>query len=91
MIIISVVLGDVLFTPMQIATPIFFHGNVPIEGKYVIDDTIESGGTIKRLIEFLGDNFCLSSLTIAHYWLNLVVLILLLCSTLLMKCKIMTC
>lgn len=49
------------------SSDIVFHENIDIEGKnvIVIDDAIESGGTMKRLIEFLASNYSLNSLSIA--------------------------
>lgn len=38
------------------ASPIVYHQNIPIAGRHVIvvDDAIESGGTMKRLVDHLG-------------------------------------
>ncbi|MGF1681643.1 phosphoribosyltransferase [Photobacterium minamisatsumaniensis] len=46
---------------------IVYHNNIDITDKdvIVIDDAIESGGTMKRLIEHLSDNFSPKSLSIA--------------------------
>lgn len=46
---------------------IVFHQNINIKGRDVIliDDAIESGGTMKRLVEYLKGNFDLKSLAIA--------------------------
>lgn len=46
---------------------IVYHHNIDITGKdvIIIDDAIESGGTMKRLIEYLADNFAANSLSIA--------------------------
>ena len=46
---------------------IVFHQNIELEGQNVIlvDDAIESGGTMKRLTHYLNDSFKLKSLTIA--------------------------
>lgn len=46
---------------------IVYHQNINIEGKdvIVIDDAIESGGTMKRLIEHLSNNYKTNSLSIA--------------------------
>jgi len=46
---------------------IVYHDNVGIRGKEVIlvDDAIESGGTMKRLVEFLTEQFSPKSLSIA--------------------------
>tara|TARA_B110000208_G_scaffold181388_1_gene232071 strand:+ start:746 stop:1264 length:519 start_codon:yes stop_codon:yes gene_type:complete len=49
------------------SSEIVYHQNISIEGKdiIVIDDAIESGGTMKRLINYLSDNYELKSLSIA--------------------------
>ncbi len=49
------------------SSEIVYHQNVSIEGKnvIVIDDAIESGGTMKRLIKYLSDNYEVKSLSIA--------------------------
>ncbi|MGF1701990.1 hypoxanthine phosphoribosyltransferase [Photobacterium makurazakiensis] len=46
---------------------IVYHNNIDITDKdvIVIDDAIESGGTMKRLIKHLSDNFSPKSLSIA--------------------------
>ncbi|QIA66054.1 hypoxanthine phosphoribosyltransferase [Vibrio astriarenae] len=46
---------------------IVFHHNIPLSGKdvIVIDDAIESGGTMKRLIDHLQANYEVKSLSIA--------------------------
>ncbi|MEH6453837.1 MAG: phosphoribosyltransferase family protein [Psychromonas sp.] len=46
---------------------IIFHQNIDIKGKHVIliDDAIESGGTMKRLAAFIADYFAIKSLSIA--------------------------
>lgn len=46
---------------------ISYQQNINIEGKDVIlvDDAIESGGTMKRLVEYLTENFAVRSLSIA--------------------------
>jgi hypoxanthine phosphoribosyltransferase len=46
---------------------IVFHQNVDITGQHIIiiDDAIESGGTMKRLAAYINDNFAIRSLTIA--------------------------
>jgi hypoxanthine phosphoribosyltransferase len=46
---------------------IVYHQNIDITGKDVIliDDAIESGGTMKRIAQYLADNFELKSLSIA--------------------------
>lgn len=46
---------------------IVFHQNIELEGQHVIliDDAIESGGTMKRIVHYLNDSFNLKSLTIA--------------------------
>ncbi|WP_259365704.1 phosphoribosyltransferase [Colwellia sp. MB02u-6] len=49
------------------SSEIVYHQNIGIEGKdvIVIDDAIESGGTMKRLIKYLADNYEIKSLSIA--------------------------
>ncbi|UJF19747.1 hypoxanthine phosphoribosyltransferase [Vibrio sp. SS-MA-C1-2] len=49
------------------SSTIVYHQNINIEGKdvIVIDDAIESGGTMKRLVEYLAANFAVKSLSIA--------------------------
>ncbi|MDW6003993.1 phosphoribosyltransferase [Vibrio mangrovi] len=46
---------------------IVFHNNIGIHGKDVIliDDAIESGGTMKRLVEHLTQTYSLKSLSVA--------------------------
>ena len=46
---------------------IAYHQNVDITDQHiiVIDDAIESGGTMKRLVAYINDNFAIKSLTIA--------------------------
>lgn len=46
---------------------IVYHQNIEIEGKdvIVINDAIESGGTMKRLVEYLSTNYQPNSLSIA--------------------------
>ena len=46
---------------------IVYHDNIGIKGKDVIlvDDAIESGGTMKRLVEHLTENYAPKSLSIA--------------------------
>lgn len=46
---------------------IVYHQNISIEARdvIVIDDAIESGGTMKRLVEYLQDNFSVNSLSVA--------------------------
>lgn len=46
---------------------IIFHQNIDIKGKHVIliDDAIESGGTMKRLAAFIAQDFDIKSLAIA--------------------------
>ncbi|KUI98222.1 phosphoribosyltransferase [Vibrio sp. MEBiC08052] len=48
-------------------SPIVFHENIPIQGKDVImiDDAIESGGTMKRLISYVLEHYDVKSLSIA--------------------------
>ncbi|WP_372882324.1 phosphoribosyltransferase [Psychromonas sp.] len=49
------------------SSEIVYHQNISIKGKdvIVIDDAIESGGTMKRLIKHLSDNYEVKSLSIA--------------------------
>lgn len=46
---------------------IVYHQNIDIKGKHVIvvDDAIESGGTMKRLAAYLSEGFTIKSLSIA--------------------------
>lgn len=46
---------------------IVYHQNIEIKGKHiiVIDDAIESGGTMKRLVAYLAEEFAIKSLSIA--------------------------
>ncbi|MGK9175540.1 hypoxanthine phosphoribosyltransferase [Yokenella regensburgei] len=46
---------------------IVYHQNIPLQGKHVIiiDDAIESGGTMKRLVEYLSEHFAPASLSVA--------------------------
>ncbi len=46
---------------------IMYHQNINLKGRDVIliDDAIESGGTMKRLTEYLSKNFAIKSLSIA--------------------------
>ncbi|MDG2769254.1 phosphoribosyltransferase family protein [Vibrio parahaemolyticus] len=46
---------------------IVYHQNINLKGRNVIlfDDAIESGGTMKRLTEYLRNNFDIKSLSIA--------------------------
>ena len=48
-------------------SPIVYHKNIPLEGKHVIliDDAIESGGTIKRIVEFIKKKYDVKSLAVA--------------------------
>jgi hypoxanthine phosphoribosyltransferase len=49
------------------SSKIVYHQNISITGKdiIVIDDAIESGGTMKRLIKHFSDNYEVKSLSIA--------------------------
>ena len=49
------------------SSALVYHQNVSIEGKdvIVVDDAIESGGTMKRLIKHLSGNYAVKSLSIA--------------------------
>ena len=46
---------------------IVFHQNIALAGKHVIiiDDAIESGGTMKRLVEYIGQHYAVASLAVA--------------------------
>jgi hypoxanthine phosphoribosyltransferase len=46
---------------------IVFHQNIPLTGQDVIlvDDAIESGGTMKRLVEYIAANYAIKSLSVA--------------------------
>lgn len=46
---------------------IVYHQNIPVEGKNVVlvDDAIESGGTMKRVAKYLAEEFGVKSLSIA--------------------------
>jgi hypoxanthine phosphoribosyltransferase len=48
-------------------SPIAYHQNINIKGKHVIviDDAIESGGTMKRLAAYISSEFSIKSLSIA--------------------------
>ncbi|EMV7410834.1 TPA: phosphoribosyltransferase [Enterobacter soli] len=49
------------------ASEIVFHNNIGIEGRnvIVIDDAIESGGTMKRLVEHLNEKYNPQSVSVA--------------------------
>ncbi|MGR5296547.1 phosphoribosyltransferase [Vibrio mediterranei] len=49
------------------SSEIVYHQNISIEGQdvIVIDDAIESGGTMKRLVQYLAENFAPKSVSIA--------------------------
>lgn len=46
---------------------IVYHNNIDISGRHVIliDDAIESGGTMKRLVEFIAENYAPASVSVA--------------------------
>lgn len=46
---------------------IVFHENISLDGQHVImiDDAIESGGTMKRLVAYIQENYQVNSLSIA--------------------------
>ena len=46
---------------------IIFHQNIKLAGRHVIlvDDAIESGGTMKRLVEYISENYNPASVSIA--------------------------
>jgi len=49
------------------SSPIVYNNNIEIKNKHVIlvDDAIESGGTMKRLVEFFQSNHSIASIAIA--------------------------
>ena len=49
------------------SSPIVYHQNITIKDKHVIlvDDAIESGGTMKRVANFIGTEFGVKSVSIA--------------------------
>lgn len=49
------------------ASEIVFHNNIGIEGRHVIviDDAIESGGTMRRLVEHLNEKYHPQSVSVA--------------------------
>lgn len=49
------------------SSPIIYHQNMTIKDKHVIlvDDAIESGGTMKRVADFIGTEFKVKSVSIA--------------------------
>ena len=49
------------------SSPIVYHQNIAIKGKHVIlvDDAIESGGTMKRVANFIGTEYEVKSVSIA--------------------------
>lgn len=49
------------------SSAIVYHQNIQIENRHVIliDDAIESGGTMKRLVEYIQDNFHPASVAVA--------------------------
>ena len=49
------------------SSELVFHQNIKLQGRNLIlvDDAIESGGTMKRIAHYLSDNFQLKSLSIA--------------------------
>ncbi|MCG3738229.1 hypoxanthine phosphoribosyltransferase [Vibrio cincinnatiensis] len=51
----------------QNQSTIVFHENISLQGKDIImiDDAIESGGTMKRLIAYIQENYDVKSLSIA--------------------------
>lgn len=48
-------------------SPIVYHENISIKDKHVIliDDAIESGGTIKRIVEFIKQEYDVKSVSVA--------------------------
>jgi len=49
------------------SSPIVFHQNIELENKHVIlvDDAIESGGTMSRLVNFIQTEYAIASVSIA--------------------------
>ena len=49
------------------ASPIVFHPNVPLDGEDIIlvDDVIESGGTMKRLVAHVRSHYVVKSVSVA--------------------------
>ncbi len=49
------------------SSAIVYHQNINIANRHVVlvDDAIESGGTMKRIVEFLAQNFNVKSISIA--------------------------
>nr|WP_321239095.1 phosphoribosyltransferase family protein [uncultured Tolumonas sp.] len=49
------------------ASAIVYHQNINIANRHVVlvDDAIESGGTMKRLVEFIAQNFNVKSISVA--------------------------
>ena len=49
------------------ASAIIYHQNINITDRHVVlvDDAIESGGTMKRLVEFLAQNYTAKSISVA--------------------------
>ena len=49
------------------ASPIIYHQNINIANRHVVlvDDAIESGGTMKRIVEFLAQNYTTKSISVA--------------------------
>lgn len=49
------------------ASAIVYHQNINIAGKHVVlvDDAIESGGTMKRIVAFLAQNYSAQSISVA--------------------------
>ena len=49
------------------SSKIVYHNNIDTTDRdvIVIDDAIESGGTMKRLVEYLSDNYAMKSISIA--------------------------
>lgn len=48
-------------------SPIVFHNNIDISNRHVIliDDAIESGGTMKRLVNYISEHFTPKSVSVA--------------------------
>jgi len=51
----------------QTTSAIIYHQNINITNRHVVlvDDAIESGGTMKRIVEFLAQNYTVKSISVA--------------------------
>ncbi|WP_067515746.1 phosphoribosyltransferase [Endozoicomonas ascidiicola] len=52
---------------------IVYHQNIPVAGKHVVlvDDAIESGGTMKRIVQYMVNEFDAASVSIATLFVKL--------------------